>query len=66
MNFLDKKKRLDYLLELIIKGQCLSILQIALKFDCSGKTVKRMIGLLREEGNDIIYCKSSKKFRIRM
>ena len=61
MNFIERKKRLDYLLEMIEKGRCISIKETSKKFNCSNSTVKRMITNLREEGHDIQYCKNSKK-----
>jgi len=62
MNYVEKKQRMDYLLELIEKGRCLSLSQIADKFECSERTVKRMIAQLRNQGYDIRYCHYSKKF----
>ena len=47
MNFRERKERLDYLLEMVEKGQCVSLIQVAEKFDCSESTVKRMITELR-------------------
>jgi DNA invertase Pin-like site-specific DNA recombinase len=43
MNFLERKKRLDYLLERIEKGQCISTNQMAQKFNCTKRTIKRVI-----------------------
>jgi len=65
MNFLQRKKRFEYLLEIIEKGECKSSNQIAKKFNCSKRTIKRLIDELRIEGYDIEYCKSIKKFRIK-
>jgi len=64
MNFIERKKRLDYLLEMIEKGQCISTNQLADKFDCSTRTIERMINELRNEGLNIKYCSTSKKYRI--
>jgi predicted DNA-binding transcriptional regulator YafY len=61
MNFIERKKRLGYLLEMIEKGRCISVRKAAEKFNCSDSTVKRMIVTLREEGHVIEYCKNSKK-----
>jgi predicted DNA-binding transcriptional regulator YafY len=66
MNFIERKKRLDYLLEMIEKGQCISTNQLAVKFDCSTRTVERMINELRNEGIKIKYCSTSKKYRINL
>lgn len=64
MDFLEKKEKLDYLLELIQKDRCFSLHQISKKFDCSQRTVKRMISLLKDEGYNIKYCNTLKKFTI--
>ena len=65
MNFIERKKRLDYLLEMIEKGQCISTHQVAEKFNCCSKTVKRLIDELREEGHKVKYCKSARKFLLK-
>ena len=64
MKFTERKKKLDYLLEMIEKGQCISTKQIAEKFNCSNRTVERMIAELKEEGIPIQYCKGSNKYKI--
>ena len=64
MRFIERKKKLEYLLYLISKGRMLSIRQIAEKYGCSNRTVKRMISDLKEEGYKISYSKSLKKFII--
>lgn len=66
MNFRERKQRLDYLLEMVEKGQCISLMQIAEKFNCSESTVKRMITELRDEGYNIKYCKLNRKFLIKL
>ena len=62
MTYLEKKQKLNYLLELIDKGRCFSLRQISHKFDCSERTVKRLLAILRDEGHEIKYCSSMKKF----
>lgn len=64
MKYTERKKKLEYLLEKIQKGRCLSLGDIAYRFNVSRRTVKRMIAELREEGHFIVYCKSSKRFCI--
>jgi len=64
MRFIERKKKIDYLLEMIEKERCISLSQIADKFEVSKRTVKRMLAELREEGHNIKYCNSQKKFRI--
>lgn len=62
MNFVERKERLDYLLEMIEKGQCISTSQIAEKYEYNERTIRRMISELRDLGHDIKYCKSNRKF----
>ncbi|CAM1373197.1 Transcriptional regulator with sigma factor-related N-terminal domain [Tenacibaculum litopenaei] len=62
MRYLERKLRMEYLLDLIEKGRCHSLKQIASKFECSESTVKRMINELRFEGHNIQYSKSQKCF----
>lgn len=62
MNYLERKEKLDYLLEMIEKGRCFSTIQVAEKFNCSERTIRRMINELRCVGHDIQYCKVNKKF----
>ena len=62
MRYIERKQKMEYLLEMIEKGRCLSIAQVSSKFNCSTRTVKRMISELKEEGHDIRYCCTSRKF----
>ncbi len=65
MKFTERKRTLEYLLETIQKGRCVSLSQIALRLNVSSRTVKRMLAQLREEGHFIVYCKSSRKFYLK-
>jgi len=65
MRFIERKEKLEYLLEMIEKGRCLSISQISDKFGVSKRTAKRMISYLREEGYEILYCKVTSKFALK-
>ena len=62
MKFIERKQKVEYLLEMIEKDRCISLKQIAEKFECSERTVGRMIADLKEEGHEIHYCKSTKKY----
>lgn len=62
MNFIEKTKRMEYLLEMIEKDRCISLEQVANKFECSKRTVQRLIELLKDDGHKIKYCKKSRKF----
>jgi len=64
MKFIERKQKLEYLLEMTEKGRCQSLTQIADKFEVSKRTAKRMIAELREEGADIKYCRVLKNFYI--
>ena len=64
MNFIERKKRLDYLLEMLQKGRCISSHQMAQKFNCSSRTIERMLSLLRNEGYSIKYCKEMNKYKL--
>jgi len=62
MDYLTYAKRLRYTLELIKKGTLHSPNQLARKFDCSEKTVRRMINELRSEGYNIKYSRKYIKY----
>lgn len=63
MKYLERKQKIEYLLEMIEKNRCISLKQIAEKYECSERTVGRMIAVLREEGHEIIYCKWTKTYK---
>lgn len=62
MDYHTYSMRLKYLLGLIEKGALQSPYQMARKFDCSEKTVRRMVNNLRSEGYDIKYSKKNLKY----
>ncbi|WEA01748.1 DeoR family transcriptional regulator [Mucilaginibacter sp. SJ] len=62
MDFLSYEKRLAYLLELVTKGRLRSLDDVAGRFDCSTRTVKRMINHLRDQGHQIQYDRLEKKY----
>jgi len=61
MTFLERKHKQEYLLDLIKKGRCFSLEQTANLFECSKRTVKRMIAELREEDYNIKYSRTNMK-----
>ena len=65
MDYLSYEKRLAYILELIEKNRFRSLVNVAKGFDCSTRTVKRMIAHLRETGNDIRYDRLNKKYYLK-
>ena len=64
MRFIKCKKKLEYLLYLIDKGRMHSINQVAEKYGCSNRTIKRIISELKEDGHKIKYSKSLAHFII--
>jgi ribosomal 50S subunit-associated protein YjgA (DUF615 family) len=43
MTFAERKRQLEYLLEMVQKGRCISVQQVAEKLDCSRRTTLRML-----------------------
>ncbi|HAL64648.1 MAG TPA: hypothetical protein DCP10_03640 [Bacteroidales bacterium] len=64
MDYLTYTEKLNYLLEMIEKGRLTSLQQAAEKFDCSERTIRRMINMLREQGYQIKYSRVNKKYFI--
>ncbi len=64
MDYLTYTEKLNYLLEMIKKGQLLSLKQASEKFGCSESTIKRMLKTLREQEYRIRYCKKTRKYYI--
>jgi DeoR/GlpR family transcriptional regulator of sugar metabolism len=65
MDYRSYEKRLEYILELIEKNRFRSLDDVASKFDCSTRTVKRMLNHLRDNGHDIHYDRLQKKYFIK-
>jgi biotin operon repressor len=62
MDYITYSKRLEYLIALIKNSQLHSPKQLAVKFGCSEKTIRRMINCLRIKGHEIRYCPKGKKY----
>lgn len=62
MDYRSYEKRLAYVLELIEKNRFVSLESAARRFDCSTRTVKRMLNHLRDKGHDIQYDRNQKKY----
>lgn len=62
MRFIERKQKLEYLLEMIEKGRYVSLQQISVNLSCSRRTATRMIAELREDGNCIKYCTKNSKY----
>lgn len=65
MDFITYEKRLEYLMGLIEKKRLRSIVEVAQRFGCSTRTVKRMLNHLRDRGHDIQYDRLQKKYFIK-
>lgn len=65
MNYLTYTEKLNYLLEMIEKERLLSLKQASEKFECSQRNVIRMLNVLREQGHEIYYCKSTEKYLLK-
>ncbi|WP_373275029.1 HTH domain-containing protein [Parapedobacter tibetensis] len=65
MDYLTYSIRLDYLLELINKRRLHSPKEIAEKFNCTEKTVRNMINVLRKKGHKIEYCNQNRKYLLK-
>jgi DeoR/GlpR family transcriptional regulator of sugar metabolism len=65
MDYRSYEKRLNYILELIEKNRFRSIADVAVRFSCSTRTVKRMLNHLRDKGHDIQYDRLQKKYFVK-
>jgi predicted DNA-binding transcriptional regulator YafY len=63
MDYLSYSLRLENILEGIKKGNIDSPHQLADKYSCSEKTIRRMINHLRARGHDIEYCRRTRKYK---
>ena len=64
MTYLEYNKKVEQLLEKIKSGNAKSPLLISEEFDCSERTVRRMINYLRDTGYTINYCKKNKIYYV--
>jgi DeoR/GlpR family transcriptional regulator of sugar metabolism len=62
MDYRSYEKRLDYILELIMKNRFRSLEATSLRFGCSTRTIKRMLNHLRDRGHDISYDRQQNKY----
>ena len=65
MDYLTYLKRLQYLKELIEKGQIQKTTCIENKFNCCNKTARNMINVLREQGVEVEFCRTRKKYWVK-
>ncbi len=64
MNYLTYYKRLEYLLELIEKGKLSSPHDLTERFECTERTIRKMICDLRNDGHQIKYSRKCFKYFI--
>jgi len=62
MDYHTYSKRLQYILDLIKRGGLSSPCDLTKKFECTEKTVRKMINDLRKEGHRIKYCRKRFKY----
>ncbi len=62
MTYTERKQKQNYLLELIQNGRLFSLETVAVNFNCSKRTVERMLNDLRKEGYHIKYCRVQQKY----
>ena len=62
MDYRTYSDRLAYILEMIRKGQVSSPDQLAERFDCSERTIRKMINDLRQSGHTIKYSRREMKY----
>ncbi|WP_414693439.1 HTH domain-containing protein [Ohtaekwangia sp.] len=64
MDFFTYSQRLDYLLEIIQKGQLSSPNDLVSKFECTERTIRKMIGDLRRKGYLIKYSRKELRYTL--
>ncbi|KAF5042884.1 hypothetical protein DSECCO2_508040 [anaerobic digester metagenome] len=62
MNYINKKEKLEYLIELMNKGNCGNAAQLAGRLGVSERTLKNYLSTLREMGYKVIYDQSAKTY----
>lgn len=62
MKYAERRKREEYLMYLLENKRLSNLEKIAEDFDCSKRTILRMLNNLRNEGYDISFCRTRKKY----
>lgn len=62
MTYSERKEKEKHLLYLIQHNRLISLEKAADEFNCSIRTLKRMIANLRNEGYEIVYCRVEFKY----
>lgn len=62
MTYCERKEKEEHLLYLIENKRLYSLEKVANDYDCSVRTIKRMLENLRKEGETIVYCRKCNKY----
>jgi biotin operon repressor len=62
MTYLERKEKENHLLYLIEHERLYSLEKVANDFECSIRTIKRMLTSLRNEGYEIFYCRKNCRY----
>ena len=65
MTYAERKEKENHLLYLIQHKRLCDLEKVANDYNCSIRTVKRMLSNLRNEGYLIIYCRKSSKYLLK-
>ncbi len=65
MTYAEKKQKENHLLYLIEQKRLFTLKKVANDYNCSIRTVKRMLSNLRDEGYAIKYCRKSNKYLLK-
>lgn len=65
MTYAERKEKEKHLLYLIEHNRLHCLKKMASDYDCSKRTIKRMLANLREEGYNIVYSRVSNKYVIK-
>lgn len=65
MTYAERKRKEKHLLYLIEHERLVSLAKVAKDYNCSVRTLKRMLNSLKEEGYPIRYCRKSNKYLLR-
>ena len=64
MSYIKKREKLNWLLELISKGNCGDASCLARRLNVSERTIKTYISILRDLGNQIYYDPLNKTYSL--
>ena len=64
MDYYNYSRKLDYLKNLIERGKLNSPSQVSDKFECSERTIRRMIEHLKKTGCKIEYCRKTGRYKL--